>query len=171
MTETYQTSKILAGNPQEVWEYLTVPEKLESWLGLGKLGEAGSTYEIVQTNKAPFPMPGRIYGTILEVDPPRLLRFTWQHIPEGGTYDPAADTTVTFELSPHPNGVKLTLTHTKISTTDLKLAHAGWQTHLDFLNDRLTGRTPEPFARRFESHFDGDNPWETVQARHPEWEN
>lgn len=168
--EQYTCTRQLPGPIEKAWRYLTEPDLLETWLGHGTLGPAGTGYTIVQTEKAPFPMPGRIVGTVLESDPPRQIRFTWQHVPDG--QEPTEDqfTEVHITLKETPEGVSFTLVHSGLSDKDMGLVKPGWMSHTDFLIDQLTGRDPEPFKTRFERYCEVPLPWEAVKERHPEFQ-
>lgn len=168
-TEQFTCTRQLPGPLDRAWSFITEADHLETWLGRGTLGPTGSTYEIVQTEKAPFPMPGKIIGEILESDPPNLVRFTWQHISEGADPDPEKYTTVEFKLTETAEGVDFTITHTQLRAEDIGLAKPGWLTHVEFLIDRLTGRESEPFKERFERYCEVPLPWEEVKRVHPDF--
>ena len=76
-------------------------------------------------------------GKVLRVDAPYLLAFTW----EGGSE-------VTFELEKDRGLVRLIVTHRKLTTEHGSVA-PGWHTHLDILDTRLQGKTPENFWKTF----------------------
>ncbi|TKT76852.1 SRPBCC domain-containing protein [Aquamicrobium sp. LC103] len=74
----------LDASPEKVWRALTVPELAAEWLGIDREAAADAprpSYEIV------------------EAEPYRLLRYAWR---DETAYP--AETEVTFELWPRPNG-------------------------------------------------------------------
>ncbi|WP_257816440.1 SRPBCC domain-containing protein [Phenylobacterium sp. J367] len=81
-------------------------------------------------------------GTILKVDPPRLLSFAW-HEEEG------PPSVVTFELEPRGTEVLLTLTHSELRDRAMMVdVSGGWHSHLAQLVDELAGRPRGPFWGR-----------------------
>jgi uncharacterized protein YndB with AHSA1/START domain len=84
-----------------------------------------------------MPWEGRIYphyGRYLQVEPPRLLEFTW--VSEGPH---GKESVVLIELIPNGKGTDLTLTHDGLPTEEMVKSHeGGWTGFLDSLRDRLT---------------------------------
>lgn len=167
--EKFTCTRQLSGPIETAWKNITEADYLETWLGRGTLGPTGSTYEIVQTEKAPFPMPGKVIGEILESNPPHFVRFTWQHVADGSEYDPNMDTEVEFRLTETTDGVNFTITHSKLRVEDMGLVKPGWMSHTDFLIDQLTGRPRGDFKERFEEYCEVPLPWEAVKKRHPDF--
>jgi uncharacterized protein YndB with AHSA1/START domain len=134
----------LPGPVERVWAYLTDSELRRQWLASGDMTlEPGAAFELVWRNdELSDPADRRPEGsaaenhascTIVEVDPPRKLRYDW---PGAGE--------VTFELVPDGDKVLLTVTHRRLSERRLVLmVGAGWHTHLDILVARIAG-TPVP---------------------------
>ncbi len=78
--------------------------------------------------------PYVVRGTYLEVDPPRLLTFTWK-------WDDGGDdiSQVRVELSEVDGGTHLLLSHTALATADDAAGHLqGWELQLTRLTDLLT---------------------------------
>lgn len=110
--------------PSKVWRALTEPALLSQWLmpmvesSLDLVPGAAFTLEIP-------PQPGwtgRIECRLLDVDPPRRLRYTW-------VLD-ELDTVVTFTLTPTPQGTRLSLLHTGFKpqqTRNFGGARFGWK--------------------------------------------
>lgn len=74
-------------------------------------------------------------STILDIDPPRRLVFSWG---ENGE--------VSFELEPMGKEVLLTVIHRRISDRkNMLLVGAGWHQHLDTLVEIVSGRKAKPF--------------------------
>lgn len=134
--------------------YLTESEKRSQWLAAGdmELRVGGKVEHIFNhDNLTPHedPVPekykgqeegSRMEGTVTEIDPPRLLSYTWGE-------DAGFDSEVTFELTPKDDKVLLTLTHRRLGDNRemLKGIAAGWHTHLGILEDKLNSREPKPF--------------------------
>lgn len=72
-----------------------------------------------------------VYGTILELDPPRKVVKTWNYDWEGG----GEETTLTYELEPIVGGTRLRLRHTGFGGRKKACEdHAtGWERVLDWL--------------------------------------
>lgn len=143
-------------NPiEKVWLYLTDSEKRGKWLAKGEmeLFQGGNvSLHFLHSELSPIPgSPPEMYksmekghsftGRILSITPPRLLSFTWQD-----------DSEVTFELKEENNGVRLLLTHRKLTDDrGIRLSVAtGWHTHLEILEANLKGETPQNFWQTFE---------------------
>lgn len=153
---TIRFERLLPGPIERVWAYLTEADKRGQWLALGEMElRVGGRVELIFNNATLTPheeqIPekyreygdeSRLYGTITQLEPPRLLSYTWE--------EPAAeDSEVTFELEPHEEEgtVLLVLTHRRLGSDReiLRGVGAGWHTHLGILNDKLRGQEPQPF--------------------------
>jgi uncharacterized protein YndB with AHSA1/START domain len=134
----------LPGPIERVWAYLTDGDLRRQWLAAGDMTlEPGAPFELVWRNDdlsdpADASPDGagsehRASCTILEVEPPRKLKYDW---PGAGE--------VTFDLAPDGDKVLLTVTHRRLTERRLVLmVGAGWHTHLDILVARIAG-TPVP---------------------------
>jgi uncharacterized protein YndB with AHSA1/START domain len=150
-TQTVQIERLLPGPVELVWEYLTQTDLLATWLGEGHVANTpggGVALRIHERQPAesgavesrPAGVLGRISGTVIRADPPRLLEFTWNtandHVAgHNSALNDAA--VVTFELEPQGDRVRLVLTHRRIaraaSETTAITCTAGWQASLDVL--------------------------------------
>jgi uncharacterized protein YndB with AHSA1/START domain len=94
-------------------------------------------------------------GRVTAFDPPRTLAYLWGE-------DASDSSEVRYELTPMGDEVRLVLTHRRLASRDAMLSvAAGWHTHLDILEARLTGATPEGFWRRhtlLEREYEGRLP-------------
>jgi uncharacterized protein YndB with AHSA1/START domain len=144
--------RLLPGPIERVWAYLVEPEKRKRWFAGGPMelrpgGKAELMFKHSELNDNPEPTPEKYKaienghpapGTILEVDPPRLLRYAW--------HDETYDTEVTFELIPEGDKVRLRLTHSKLASIDERTnVSGGWHALLAMLEDELEGRVRRPF--------------------------
>lgn len=152
---TIQFVRRLPGPVDRVWKYLTDSVLRGKWLASGEMDlSVGGEVELVfnHDNLSPYPDPApekykdvagvsTMRGIVTEVDPPRLLSYTWNE-------DSGTDSEVTFELKPQDDDtVLLVLTHRRLGDNRELLigVAAGWHTHLRILFDRLAGRVPDPF--------------------------
>jgi len=73
-------------------------------------------------------------GEYLEVDPPRLLVFTWRP-----SWDDYAVTTVRYDLEPTATGTRLRVTHTGFADRDMAAAGTGegWKRVLQWLAEHI----------------------------------
>lgn len=79
-------------------------------------------------------------GIVTEMEPFRLLEYTWNQGPYGG--GPAMQSKVRYEIEPTPEGSTLLLTHMLYDKAGDKYAVtflANWQMHLDALDQVLRG--------------------------------
>lgn len=151
---TIRFERLLPGPIERVWEYLTDAEKRGEWLAAGEMElHMGGKVELIfnHNNLTPHDdvppekyndMGGesRLHGQITQLDPPRLLSYTWEESSAPGSE-------VTFELEEEGEHVRLTLTHRHLGENrdTLTSVGAGWHTHLDIMTDKLNGRKPKPF--------------------------
>lgn len=104
-----------------------------AWETIGRTGE-GTTY--------------RGYGTYLEIDPPRLLVFTWN---KAGDPDHPGETLVRVELDERAGVTTVRLTHSGFTTDVSREDHSdGWSTVLPWMSafvergTTVDDRTPHP---------------------------
>ncbi|MEO8975462.1 MAG: SRPBCC family protein [Casimicrobiaceae bacterium] len=140
---TVRIERTLPGPIERVWAYITESELRRQWLASGDMElKEGATFELVWRNgnlsdtgdARPEGMSDehRAVCEIVEVDPPRKLRYRWTDVGE-----------VTFELMPKGKDVQLTLTHRRLSRRGLVVGvSAGWHVHLDILAARIAGAKP-----------------------------
>ncbi|SMD01814.1 SRPBCC family protein [Pedobacter africanus] len=143
----------LPGPIEKVWAYLTQSEKRGKWLAKGEMELfEGGKVELCFVHSELSPLPDVVpekykdmdpchqqTDTMLKVDVPHLLAFTW-----------GSSSAVTFELSEAENGrVNLVITHRNLSNaTELISTASGWHNHLEILLASLEGTTPQPFWKR-----------------------
>ncbi len=149
---TLRIQRTLPGPIERVWAYLTDGELRRQWLASGEMDlKPGASFELVWRNdelsesddRAPNGTSGEHRATcrILEVDPPRKLKYEW---PQAGE--------VTFELAPEGKRVLLTVTHHRLTDRRLlTMVGPGWHAHLDILVALLEGTAPPSFWRGWTS--------------------
>ncbi len=139
---------------ERVWAYITEEDLRKTWLAAGEFdlvpgGRATLLYDNANITDEPQAgddtfEPHVEENTIIAVDPPRLLSYTWgEWFGQNGV--------VSYELSPEGDGTRLVLTHSRISSVELSVDVArGWHVQLDVLAARIDG-TPLPHLwERFE---------------------
>jgi uncharacterized protein YndB with AHSA1/START domain len=97
-----------------LWQALTEPELVARWTVTGRGGRpvgfspvVGNRFQLV--GRPVLGWRGVVDCEVLEVEEPRLLRYTWQG-EEGGKV-----TVVTFRVEPQPDGTRLIFEHTGFS--------------------------------------------------------
>jgi uncharacterized protein YndB with AHSA1/START domain len=122
----------LARSVEKVWAALTVPARLADWLATAEvdLREGGRFSLYWETHGY------RMSGVITELDPPRLIAWTWPS-PEH------PQSAVRWLLEPDgpdgQRGCRLTLQQTGLSAPPLRGVAAGWHTHLEGLAGAVDG--------------------------------
>jgi len=122
LTNTVELQVRLNAPPQEVFPYLTEPERYIRWQGV----------------KAELdPRPGGVYrvwmdanmvasGTYVEIEPARRVVFTWGW--EGNERVPPGSTTVELTLEADGDGTVLSLRHTGLPNGEAAAMHEdGWR--------------------------------------------
>ncbi len=150
---TVRFVRLLPGPIERVWSYLIEGEKRAKWLcGGGTEAAVGGGIELEFHNASlssaedtPPPekykdMPEKVAfsGKVTQCDPPSVFAHTWEFHEEFSE--------VCYELEEQGDKVLLTLTHTRLSSSDDVLSvSGGWHTHLDILVAILNGQEPLPF--------------------------
>lgn len=154
-TATVRMERLLSGTADQVWAYLTDPEKRGTWLASGPMelkvgGEVTLAFDFKRLTAEVTPERFRPYetghvqaGHVIQCEPPHLLRFTWNEKNGQGSE-------VSFELQPQGKKTLLILTHSKLpNRSEMVNVSGGWHTHLGLLEDRLNGQEPRLFWHTF----------------------
>lgn len=152
-----RVERLLPGSVEQVWAFLTKPEKRATWLAAGPMElRSGGRVDLVFHNdrlSQPGDRPPPKYAgygdenilvcVVSECDPPRRLVMSWG--------EPGPDTSeVSFELEPEGGRTRLILTHSRLGTRDgMLLVSAGWHTHLELLAAQLEARPAPSFWARY----------------------
>lgn len=150
-SHTIRFERLLRGPIERVWDYLTKPEYLATWLAGGQMElRVGGQVELrfdVQEAPERAKAGAVIRGVVSRCEPPRVLAYSWVDAsaerPAGE--NPVPDSVVTFELEPRDEKVLLMLTHRRLPAGLVANFGAGWHTHLGILLARLRQEAPEPF--------------------------
>jgi len=118
--------------PEEVWAALTEPARLSRWLADTRTFEA----KVGGTVSIDFGEGGDVRGEVLELEPQRVLEYTWTFTGEGRSV-------VRIELRPHDDGTLLVLDHRGLGHGFGVGYAAGWHAHLDMLGATLAGGSLE----------------------------
>ena len=119
-------SIFLKATPEQVWEYLTDPDKLAIWFHKPKSPIALGDYAMYGTESGDKLM----WGTVSVCDPHERLEYTFTITPMGD-----AVSTVKWQLNPVAGGTQLSLQHSGLPQGEaafgLTLAlDKGWDDHL-----------------------------------------
>jgi uncharacterized protein YndB with AHSA1/START domain len=144
----------LADPPSVVWQALTEREELHSWFPCDVVVHGGR-WAVGASISFPFPpevIDRTLSGTVLVVEEPRLLAFTW------------GDEVLRFELTEEDGGTRLVLIN------ELPAAHAarnaaGWDECLDHLAG--LGPVEDAWKRRFNDYVSVFEPIIGVQEGPP----
>jgi uncharacterized protein len=114
--------------PEELWKALTDPEQLLGWLAHAESFDprVGGAVEL------DFGEGVAVRGEVLQLEPGRVLEYTWTHSGE-------IESLVRFELTPHEHGTLLVLDHRRLTREVGVQYGAGWHAHLDLLEAALAG--------------------------------
>lgn len=146
---TVTLERVLPGPIERVWEYLVDGEKRKTWFAGGEFerrvgGKARLEFDHSRITDEPRPADrpkgkASVYDVVItKFEPPHLLGYTF---PLGG-----ANAHVTFELSAEGKGVRLLITHREVEGRGPAVAFtAGWDAHVQILEDRLNGNPPRGF--------------------------
>ena len=144
----------IAAPPERVFQAIADPNQLKNWWGQkGMYHHTEARFDLRPGGKWRTAGAGddgqkyEVSGEYLEVDPPRLLVYTWAASFDGGT-----PTTVRWELTPHEHGTKVKLQHSGFAKQPevSKKYSGGWPTVLAWMQSYVekgeTVETGEPAA-------------------------
>jgi uncharacterized protein YndB with AHSA1/START domain/DNA-binding transcriptional ArsR family regulator len=134
----------IQSTPERVWEALTDADLTARYWGHANISDwrAGSRWEHRRTDGSDI---ADVVGEVVESDPPRRLVTTWSE-PEAE----AEPSRVTFDVEPHGEIVRLTVTHEDLADeAERAESAAGWAAVLSNLKSLL--ETGQPLAQ---------TPWE-----------
>jgi len=120
----------LAHPPEKVWRALTEPAQLSRWFPADMAMELTEGAPITFTFRAGEAPNGT--GVIRELDPPRVLAYSWDR------------DELRWEVHPHGDGSLLVLTHTFGDPSGAASFAAGWWVCLGALVAMLDDRPQEP---------------------------
>ena len=162
---TVRFERLLPGPIERVWEHLTRPELLSTWLcktasmevrsgGRVELtmdhGDEGLPESVKEKIVDADEVTPVVNGTITRLEPGRALAYTWEDL-IGATA--AIKSEVSFELEPRGDEVLLVLTHRRVDVKYLPQVLAGWHTLLDVLEMRMRDSAQFRFMDRFEANL------------------
>jgi uncharacterized protein YndB with AHSA1/START domain/DNA-binding transcriptional ArsR family regulator len=113
----------IESSAQRVWDVLTDPDLTAEFWGHSNVSDwqAGSSWEHRRLDGSGI---ADVVGTVLESDPPRRLRLTFD---APGETDPEGPSVVTFDIEPYHEIVRLTVTHENLAGEEaLRAVAAGW---------------------------------------------
>jgi uncharacterized protein YndB with AHSA1/START domain len=128
--------RLIPRSVEKVWAALTIPERLEAWLG----ERADLDLRVGGRYLVWFPGPTNdgVLGTITDYDPPRLLAYDWN----GG----AGDLNIRWALAAEGDGCRLTFSSVCKRVTEPGInawwvlgGFAGWRDFVDELSASVTG--------------------------------
>lgn len=137
--EVVEVSIYVGAPPDIVFPYFTDPVRYTEWMGSSATLEPtpGGMYRVSMRDGV------EVVGEFLEVDPPRLVVFTW-----GWSLDPVVapgSTRVVVTLNAEGSGTRVLLRHHNLPD-DAQRAHhrGGWEMYLNRLGLRAGGTDPGP---------------------------
>lgn len=140
MTDAIINKSVFFAAPREtVWAFLTEKDKLAEWFHPAESDLAeNQDYALIHTDDDGS-ITKQCWGTVLEMDKPSRLVYTFTIKPLGG-----AMTTVTWTLEEAHGGTKLTLEHEGIGAAAdeaamnlLMALDVGWDKHLASLRSAI----------------------------------
>ena len=128
----------IRATPETVWHALTDADLTAEYWGHSNVSDwqVGSRWEHVRTDGSGI---ADVVGTIIEAKPPQRLVLTFDGAEAKSEGEPSL---VTFDIEPHHDIVRLTVTHERIATPDdYDAVSAGWPAVMANLKSLLeTGR-------------------------------
>lgn len=134
MTDTIiQKTIYLKATPEQVWAYLTEPEKLAIWFHKPDITLVEGAYTMYGAESGDKLM----WGEVLKADPFNTLEYTFTIAPMGDTVS-----TVTWALKEVSGGTQLSLTHIGLPQGEeafglLLALDKGWDDHMGRMRTSL----------------------------------
>lgn len=126
----------IASTPEKVFAAITRPEMARQYWGHENISDwtVGADWQHVRDNDA---RPVEIVGKVLEVSAPHRLVISWAGASQAD--NPDSYSRVTFEVEPHENGVRLTVSHDELELGSTMAAGVtkGWPWVLSSLKSYL----------------------------------
>jgi uncharacterized protein YndB with AHSA1/START domain len=121
-TQTFVYVTYIRATPEKVWQALTHADLSGEYWGHRNVSEwlVGSRWEHQRTDGSGI---ADGVGRVLESRPPRRLVMTFE---EPGEEPSEMPSTVTFDIEPYRDIVRLTVTHDHLTNDDFDAASAGW---------------------------------------------
>jgi uncharacterized protein YndB with AHSA1/START domain len=110
MTETAETSILVAAPPQAVWHALTDPATIAEYLYGTQVSTDWKKGSAIVYRGEWDGKPYEDKGTILEIDPPRVLVTSYYSPLSGKPDSPESYQNVTYALAPEASGTRVTVT-------------------------------------------------------------
>jgi uncharacterized protein YndB with AHSA1/START domain len=124
-------------SPEEVWEYLTIPELIEQWLMKSDFKPiVGYKFRFTFLPKPESTYEGVVHCEVLEVKPFTRLSYSWN----GRTQNKSRSfqSTVVWTLVPKDNGTELQLQHNGFTMLEDILNHTnGWNNCLKRFEEHI----------------------------------
>ena len=131
-----EVDQFLAQPPDRVWRALTDPALLARWLMPNDFQPVPGHRFTFRTDPVPeHGFDGIVHCQVLDLDPPRLVRFSWRTA--------QLDTTVTWRLAAEGAGTRLFIRHEGFAdgdpaqTATMRILGRGWRGHLGRRLDAL----------------------------------
>ncbi len=134
------------GSAERIFEALANPEQRMRWWGIkGRFQVTEVNSDLRPGGKwsmrgTGFGKPFTVQGEYRQIEPPRLLSFTW--LPEWQG-DPTVSL-VRFDLKEDAGATTVRLTHSGLTTELSRSSHRGWPQLLALLRDYVEGVQREP---------------------------
>ncbi|MBJ7385085.1 MAG: SRPBCC domain-containing protein [Mycolicibacterium sp.] len=142
-TATVRVRRIMPAPPDVVFDEWLDPESLREWMcprpdRIVALTVKPHVGGVVRFDVDAVDRTVLITGRFLEIDRPRLLRFTWSN---SNWPDPTATSVVEVTFAPADDGQTLmSIEHTLVPSTEFDDFHNGWTLTFDQLGAFLRGR-------------------------------
>jgi uncharacterized protein YndB with AHSA1/START domain len=145
---TVRFERLLPGSVEQVWQYLSQPDRISEWLATANLEpRVGGRVELnFDTEEMPERKVNgaRIRGLVSRFEAPHTLAYSWIDT------QTALESNVLFELTAQGDETMLVLTHSRLPEDRMHEVMAGWHTHLEVLIARLKDLVPPDFAKTFQ---------------------
>lgn len=132
-TRSVVVEREFAHAPEKLWRALTQPHLMQEWLMKNDFApQVGHRFKLTGD------WGGVLDCEVLEIEPNRMLSYTWDFVHEDAAYN--LKSVVTFTLEPTATGTRLRMEQAGFRPDQKQAfggAHAGWKQFLDKLEGLL----------------------------------
>ncbi len=116
---TVSVERSIRAEPARIWEVIATAEGMQRWMYMLLFQPRAGGRLLIDTSGASETQRLIVYGRVLEIEPPRIVRLSWRVLHEDGQLWPA-QTEVAITLEPQGNA------------TLVRLVHSGFEKLADF---------------------------------------
>jgi uncharacterized protein YndB with AHSA1/START domain len=147
LTHRLDRTIVIHASPQTVFRFFTDTDRWARWWGSGSTIDARKGGQLLIR----YPGGNEAAGTVVEVDAPRRLVFTYGYV--SGVPIPVGASLVTIQVEEHEAGTRLTLVH-ELDNAAVRDQHVqGWRYQLAVFSNVVSDEVNADSAKKIDAWF------------------